>query len=229
MAITSELCGARLGTHGLVAVRPNPANSHPLIGLDICSSPPMASFRHSGGITRPTERRSCKASQEPPSSAQSMSPWIPAHRIVRNWARYRHPASPCSFQLTGLAERRLECKEKIATAVVAIAYAHGTGFFPIPTSPASITRLERDDTRRAEFRDLKDRTPERTQEPPARRCAHDDRPIDPAPRTRIGNSETWGRNETGILRGISRISRRRFAPPERRCRGPELGPAGRST
>jgi len=167
MYVTSRLCELELGTYGLVPGSLNTRKSRKFCPLDTRSSHEMASFRHPHATTGPRQLQIHSSSQDPhwPLCPQDMPSSLPTCRPLPALAPHTDPGRRCTFQLTGLAERRLECKEKIEAEVAAIAYAHGTGFSRMPASPAETMRwIERAHTRRAEFRVLRGRRPEHTRE-----------------------------------------------------------------
>jgi len=130
MCITSKLCYGQLGTYGLVPESLHARKSCKFCLLDARSFHEMASFRHLHAPTWPRQLQICRPSQDPhrPLFPQDLPLSFPACRPVLASAPHTDPGCRCPFQLIGLAERRLECKEKIAVVGVAIAYAHGTEF-----------------------------------------------------------------------------------------------------
>ena len=130
MYVTSRLCELELGTYGLVPGSLNTRKSRKFCPLDTRSSHEMASFRHPHATTGPRQLQIHSSSQDPhwPLCPQDMPSSLPTCRPLPALAPHTDPGRRCTFQLTGLAERRLESKEKIATQAVAIAYVHGLNF-----------------------------------------------------------------------------------------------------
>jgi len=232
MYVTSRLCELELGTYGLVPGSLNTRKSRKFCPLDTRSSHEMASFRHPHATTGPRQLQIHSSSQDPhwPLCPQDMPSSLPTCRPLPALAPHTDPGRRCTFQLTGLAERRLECKQKIAAVVAAIAYVDSTECPRIPPSPAAIfTWRGRPHALRCISLSKRsgDLGVHRTLQ--TRRCAHDDQPVDSRFRTRAGTSETWSRNEAGMFCRIKGISRRRFALPTDRLRGSRGVPSGWTT